>query len=199
MTMHYINTGGVRGMAMGGILLDIDEVKVVGEYWPATKEDSAHFDVLLNDGQKVSATFDSSIPVDRQMEEHARLVKAIVKKFGLTGEGAPTGIGDGKQTIREIDFEPAEKTLYDATDPDGAWLLTGKALGAFVAYLYQMEDPDDLSDKHQAIKLAEQFAVKVFGDSMAMDEFAKARDRTVWKQTEDDPDRVYNKAFGKPI
>lgn len=98
-----------------------------------------------------------------------------------------------------MEFEPAEKSLYDATDPDGAWLMTGKALGAYAAYLYQMDDPDHLSGKEEAIRMVEQFAVKAFGDSLAMDEFAKAREQTVWNLAEDDPDRSVAKGFGKPL
>lgn len=191
MSMHYINTNGLRGNAMGGLLLDLQDVRAVGVFWPATDKDSAHFDVYLADGRTMTAVFDNTIPVHRQLEEHARLVKELVKVCGITGPG--------QTQIREVEFEPAEKSLYDATDPDGAWLMTGKALGAYVAYLYQMEDPDHLSGKEEAIRMVEQFAVKAFGDSLAMDEFAKAREQTVWNLAEDDPDRSVAKGFGKPL
>ncbi|HED5782809.1 TPA: hypothetical protein R5O69_004418 [Enterobacter hormaechei] len=191
MSMHYINTNGLRGNAMGGLLLDLQDVKAVGVFWPATDKDSARFDVYLADGRTMTAVFDNTIPVHRQLEEHARLVKELVKVRGITGPG--------QTQIREVEFEPAEKSLYDATDPDGAWLMTGKALGAYAAYLYQMDDPDHLSGKEEAIRMVEQFAVKAFGDSLAMDEFAKAREQTVWDLAEDDPDRSVAKGFGKPL
>ena len=191
MSMHYINTNGLRGNAMGGLLLDLQDVRAVGVFWPATDKDSAHFDVYLADGRTMTAVFDNTIPVHRQLEEHARLVKELVKVRGITGPGQTQN--------REVEFEPAEKSLYDATDPDGAWLMTGKALGAYAAYLYQMEDPDHLSGKEEAIRMVEQFAVKAFGDSLAMDEFAKAREQTVWDLAEDDPDRSVAKGFGKPL
>lgn len=191
MSMHYINTNGLRGNAMGGLLLDLQDVRAVGVFWPATDKDSARFDVYLADGRTMTAVFDNTIPVHRQLEEHARLVKELVKVRGITGPG--------QTQIRDVEFEPAEKSLYDATDPDGAWLMTGKALGAYVAYLYQMDDPDHLSGKEEAIRMVEQFAVKAFGDSLAMDEFAKAREQTVWNIAEDDPDRSVAKGFGKPL
>lgn len=191
MSMHYINTNGLRGNAMGGLLLDLQDVKAVGVFWPATDKDSARFDVYLADGRTMTAVFDNTIPVHRQLEEHARLVKELVKVRGITGPG--------QSQIRDVEFEPAEKSLYDATDPDGAWLMTGKALGAYAAYLYQMDDPDHLSGKEEAIRMVEQFAVKAFGDSLAMDEFAKAREQTVWDLAEDDPDRSVAKGFGKPL
>ena len=191
MSMHYINTNGLRGNAMGGLLLDLQDVKAVGVFWPATDKDSARFDVYLADGRTMTAVFDNTIPVHRQLEEHARLVKELVKVRGITGPG--------QSQIRDVEFEPAEKSLYDATDPDGAWLMTGKALGAYAAYLYQMDDPDHLSGKEEAIRMVEQFAVKAFGDSLAMDEFAKAREQTVWNLAEDDPDRSVAKGFGKPL
>ena len=197
MSMHYINTNGLRGNAMGGLLLDLQDVRAVGVFWPATDKDSAHFDVYLADGRSMTAVFDNTIPVHRQLEEHARLVKELVKVRGITGPG--------QSQIRDVEFEPAEKSLYDATDPDGAWLMTGKALGAYAAYLYQMEGspPDDRdmdeTEQNIAIRLLEQFAVKAFGDSLAMDEFAKAREQTVWDLAEDDPDRSVAKGFGKPL
>ncbi|ENL9127513.1 hypothetical protein AB6J89_004720 [Salmonella enterica] len=191
MSMHYINTNGLRGNAMGGLLLDLQDVKAVGVFWPATDKDSARFDVYLADGRTMTAVFDNTIPVHRQLEEHARLVKELVKVRGITGPG--------QSQIRDVEFEPAEKSLYDATDPDGAWLMTGKALGAYAAYLYQMDDPDHLSGKEEAIRMVEQFAVKAFGDSLAMDEFAKAREQTVWDLAEDDPDRSVANGFGKPL
>jgi len=191
MSMHYINTNGLRGNAMGGLLLDLQDVRAVGVFWPATDKDSARFDVFLADGRTVTAVFDNTIPVHRQLEEHARLVKELVKVRGITGPG--------QTQIRDVEFEPAEKSLYDATDPDGAWLMTGKALGAYAAYLYQMDDPDHLSGKEEAIRMLEQFAVKAFGDSLAMDEFAKAREQTVWNIADDDPDRSVAKGFGKPL
>ncbi len=191
MGMHYINTNGVRGNAMGGLLVDIQDVKAVGVFWPATDKDSAHFDVYMADGRTMTAVFDNSIPVHRQLEEHARLVKELVRIRGITGPG--------HKQITEVEFEPAEKSQYDANDPDGAWLMTGRALGAYAAYLYQMDDPDHLSGKEEAIKMLEQFAVKVFGDSMAMDEFANARDQTTWNTTPDDPYSTSAKGFGKPL
>ena len=191
MSMHYINTNGLRGNAMGGLLLDLQDVKAVGVFWPATDKDSARFDVYLADGRTMTAVFDNTIPVHRQLEEHARLVKELVKVRGITGPG--------QSQIRDVEFEPAEKSLYDATDPDGAWLMTGKALGAYAAYLYQMDDPDHLSGKEEAIRMVEQFAGKAFGDSLAMDEFAKAREQTVGDLAEDDPDRSVAKGFGKPL
>lgn len=193
MARHYINTNGVRGVAMGGVLVDIDVITTVGSYWPATQQESAYFDVLLDDGRTQKVVFDSSIPVDRQMGEHARLVKEIVKKFGLTGEG--------DKAIREIEFEPVAKTFYDATDPDGAWLLSAKALGAFTAYLYALDgESEEAREKIEAaIRLTEVFAVKVFGDSMGMDEFGKARDTTTWNVAKDDNDRIVSETFGKKI
>jgi hypothetical protein len=201
MARHYINTNGIRGTAMGGVLLDIDVITTVGSYWPATPQESAYFDVLLDDGRTMKVVFDSSIPVARQMEEHARLVKEIVKKFGLTGEGEPSGVSDGRKTIKDIQFEPVAKTFYDATDPDGALLLTARGLGAYTAYLYSI---DAESEHHRgiidaSIRHIEQFAVKVFGDSMAMDEFGKARDTTTWSVADDDPGRVVSPEFGKKV
>lgn len=201
MARHYINTNGIRGTAMGGVLLDIDVITTVGSYWPATPQESAYFDVLLDDGRTMKVVFDSSIPVGRQMGEHARLVKEIVKKFGLTGEGEPSGVSDGRKTIKDIEFEPVAKTFYDATDPDGALLLTARGLGAYTAYLYSLEAA---SEHHRgiidaSIRQVEQFAVKVFGDSMAMDEFGKARDTTTWSMADDDPGRMVSPDFGKKV
>lgn len=201
MARHYINTNGIRGMAMGGVLLDIDVITTVGSYWPATPQESAYFDVLLDDGRTQKVVFDSSIPVARQMEEHARLVKEIVKKFGLTGEGEPSGVSDGRKTIKDIEFEPVAKTFYDATDPDGAILLTARGLGAYTAYLYTLDAPDEDCKVRieAAIRMVERFAVKVFGDSMAMDEFGKARDTTTWSVADDDPNRMVSPEFGKKV
>ncbi|ENZ5742887.1 hypothetical protein pEpSNUABM08_41 [Erwinia phage pEp_SNUABM_08] len=182
MTLHYVNLNGVKGMAMGGLLVDLHDVVAVGGYWPASDKDSAYFDIMLEDQRSIRATFDASVPAARHLEEHAKLVKALMK---LQGE--------------DMEFEPQEKTIYDTTDPDGAWLMTGRAIGAFVAYLYQLDDPDHLSGKEEAIKLAEEFAIKAFGDSMAMDEFVDARENAIWNPAEDDPDRVVSRGFGKPL
>lgn len=190
--MHYINTNGIRGRAMGGVLLSINDVKAVGDYWPASKEDNAHFHVYLKDGQTICVSFAQSVPVTRQLEEHALLVKELVSRNRRP---------EGGQCVNYIDFEPAEKSVYDATDPDGARLIAGRALGALVAYLYQ-SDPSDIDDRKQdlteqavAISLVEKFAVKVFGDSLAMDEFSKARDETIWDESADD---ILNN-FVKPL
>lgn len=194
--MHYINTQGIRGMAMGGVLIDIDTVTSVGSYWPVTQQESAYFDVYLDDGRTIKVVFDISVPVARQMEEHGKLVKELVAKFGLTGKGPHNTL------IQSIDFEPVAKTFYDATDPDGALLLTARGLGAYTAYLYTLDVPDEecKARKEAAIRMVEVFAVKVFGDSMAIDEFGKARDTTTWSVAEDDSDnRIVSSDFGKRI
>lgn len=182
MSMHYINVNGVKGMAMGGVLIKLKDVTAIGGYWPASETESAYFDIMLFGKQSIRATFDNAVPVARHLEEHARLVNAYMASRG-----------------EKIEFEPHQKTKYDVSDPDGAWLMTGRAVGAFVAYLYQMDDPDNLSGKEVAIKLAEEFAIKAFGDSMAMDEFADARENVIWNPTDDDPDRLWSRWFGKPI
>lgn len=182
MTLHYVNVNGVKGTAMGGVLVDLQDVVAIGGYWPASEKESAYFDIMLEDQRTVRATFDTAVPAARHLEEHARLVNALMELQG-----------------RKIDFEPTEKTIYDTTDPDGAWLMTGRAIGAFVAYLYQLDDPDHLTEKGEAIKLAEEFAIKAFGDSMAMDEFVDARENAIWNPAEDDPERVVSRGFGKPL
>lgn len=197
MAMHYINTNGVRGVAMGGVLVDINTVTSVGSYWPATQQESAYFDVYLDDGRTMKVVFDASIPVDRQMSEHASLVKELIKKFGTTKQLTKPY----NEKVNDIEFEPVAKTFYDATDPDGALLLTARGLGAYTAYLYSLEAA---SEHHRgiidaSIRQVEQFAVKVFGDSMAMDEFGKARDTTTWSMAEDDPGRMVSPDFGKKV
>lgn len=186
MNMYYINSGGVRGMAMGGILLDLADVARVGAYWPASKDDSAHFDVAMKDGTKEVVYFDPSVSVPRQLEEHARLVNAMLEH----------------RSARQIEFETPQKTAWDASDPDGAWLMTGRALGAFAAYLYQRDrsatDKGE-SEEDIAIRLVETFALQVFGDSMGMDEFAKARDTAKWQESRDDPDRIWSPGFGEEV
>lgn len=197
MAMHYINTNGVRGVAMGGVLVDINTVTSVGSYWPATQQESAYFDVLLKDGRTMKVVFDASIPVDRQMNEHANLVKELVKKFGTTKQLTKPY----NEKVNDIEFEPAAKTFYDATDPDGAILLTARGLGAYTAYLYTLDAPDEDCKVRieAAIRMVERFAVKVFGDSMAMDEFGKARDTTTWNVAEDDKERIVSPEFGKKV
>ncbi len=197
MAMHYINTNGVRGVAMGGVLVDINTVTSVGSYWPATQQESAYFDVLLDDGRTMKVVFDASIPVDRQMSEHASLVKELIKKFGTTKQLTKPY----NEKVNDIEFEPVAKTFYDATDPDGAILLTAKGLGAYTAYLYTLDAPDEDCKVRieAAIRMVERFAVKVFGDSMAMDEFGKARDTTTWSVADDDPNRMVSPEFGKKV
>lgn len=194
MVFHYINTCGIRGTAMGGVLVPLDSVKAVGGFWPATEKDSAFFDVIMDDGSKMTATFDASIPLARQMGEHARLIKELVRKHGVVTD---FGIEEN-----DIEFESVEKSEYDATDPDGAWLLTGKVLGAAVAYVYQMDavaSDNRESVQKSAIDILEKFAVKCLGDTMAMDEYAKSRDTTEWKQSRNDPELIYAEGFGEPI
>lgn len=197
MAMHYINTNGVRGVAMGGVLVDINTVTSVGSYWPATQQESAYFDVLLDDGRTMKVVFDASIPVDRQMSEHANLVKELIKKFGTTKQLTKPY----NEKVNDIEFEPVAKTFYDATDPDGAILLTARGLGAYTAYLYTLDAPDEDCKVRieAAIRMVERFAVKVFGDSMAMDEFGKARDTTTWSVADDDPNRMVSPEFGKKV
>ena len=188
MTLHYVNVNGVKGTAKGGVLVDLQDVVSIGGYWPASEKDSAYFDIMLDDQRTVRATFDTAVPTARHLEEHARLVNALMELHG-----------------QKIEFETTEKTIYDTTDPDGAWLMTGRAVGAFAAYLYQSEAtaPDDRNadetEQKIAIRLAEEFAIKVFGDSMAMDEFVEAREKAVWNPAQDDPDRVWSRGFGAPL
>lgn len=195
--MHYINTQGIRGMAMGGVLIDIDTVTSVGSYWPVTQQESAYFDVFLDDGRTMKVVFDISIPVARQMEEHGKLVKELIKHFGTTQKLSKPY----NEKVDDIEFEPVAKTFYDATDPDGALLLTARGLGAYTAYLYAMDVPDEecKARKEAAIRMVEIFAVRVFGDSMAMDEFGKARDTTTWSVAEDDAERIVSPEFGKKV
>lgn len=65
MTLHYVNLNGVKGVAMGGLLVDMHDVVAVGGYWPASDKDSAYFDIMLEDQRSIRATFDASVPVAR--------------------------------------------------------------------------------------------------------------------------------------
>jgi len=192
MEMYYINNTGIRGVALGGVLLDLYEVRVVGEYWPRSADNNAMFVVHMIDGRDIAVTFGADIPVHRQMEEHGKLVNEVrrVKTAAL-------------KEYQPIKFLPPEISEYECTDPDGAWLMTGRALGGLAAWLYAQDRiaPDNReSEQDIAIKLVENFAAMVLGDTAAMDEFMKARDSVTWTEVpKSDGRQISAKGYGHPL
>lgn len=159
MKPHYINTMGVRGMARGGILFNLEDIRAVGDYYPPSTDDSGGFRVYLTDGTWIDVRFDSAMPHHRCLSEHGNIVNEYLK---LNGHDV-------------LEFQADEKTDYDCTDPDGVNLTMARALGSLTSWL--MADSED--DKHkEAAKLVEEFADLLMGDSVAMGEFIKAREES---------------------
>lgn len=183
MEMYYINNTGIRSTASGGVLLDLYEIAAVGEYWPRSVETNAMFVVHMRDTRDISVTFSDDIPFHRHMEEHANLVNAVrrVRTKSL-------------DVYKPIEFADAETTRYECKDPDGAWLMTGRALGGMAAWLYAQDKTDE---QEATIKNLENFAAMVLGETAAMDEFMKARDTVKWEPV--DEGRLWARDYGEPL
>lgn len=138
MKPFYIATNGNGHKVPGGVGLNLEDIKLIGDY--SRMSDGSGFNVYLDDGQCIPILFSPDVSVADGLEKHSLLMHDWL----LVNQAIP------------FDVEDSETSVVALEDPNGTYTQIARTLALLVCWL--TKEGVEKEDK-QAWALVEEFAL----------------------------------------